>query len=89
MPAGLEMARGDETVATVVAGPAEHSDGPRGIAPMHLLGHGASGILHELLPGDAATDGGFVGAAHLRDGQDIPRVAFAHANLIQARATAG
>ena len=65
VPSLLEVARGDETVAAVIAGTAQDGDVPGvGKPARDLFGDGAAGILHQGRAGDAARDGERVGAPH-------------------------
>ena len=63
------MACRDETVAAIVARPAQDRDGLRPIALDHRRGHGLAGSLHQIDTGDAACDGCGVGPPHLGTGQ--------------------
>ena len=66
------MAGGNEAVAAVVAGPAKHGDLARvGEAGGDLVGHGASGIFHELKARHPAFHGKAVGLAHFLRRQQL------------------
>ena len=68
----MQMPRGNEAVAAIIAGTAKHDDALQvGEALGDLVGHGATRILHERRPGDAARDGKRVGSGHLLGGQKL------------------
>jgi hypothetical protein len=66
------MTCGNETIATIVAGTAEHGDFARiRKAQGDLVRHGASGILHKPKAGHPAFHGKAIGLAHLLRGQQL------------------
>ena len=76
----LKVPRGYKAVAAIVAGAAQDRDGARvGKAARHLVGHGASRVLHERLARHPTLDGETIGARHLFCGQkldhDFPLIA--------------
>ncbi len=72
VPPLLEMARGDETVAAVIAGTAQDGDvaGVREAA-RDFFGNGAARVLHQRRAGNAARDGERVGARHFLGRQKL------------------
>ena len=66
------MARGDETVSAVVAGPSHDGDPAAGrMPPHHGARDGRAGIFHERDPGHARGDGGAIGGRHLLIGKQF------------------
>ena len=63
------MARRHETVAAIIAGPAQYDDRPWPVTPHRRLGDRPSRSLHERAPGDAAGNRCSVGLGHLRAAQ--------------------
>jgi len=76
-PARAQVARGDQTVAAVVAGAAQHQDAQperRPVTPLHRLDRPGAGAFHHLLTrGDAARHRGAVEEAHLLGGDQGER----------------
>ena len=67
-----QMARGDEAVTAIIAGPAQDRDSP-GVreAADHFVRDGAAGVLHQHRSRNAALDGQPIRAAHLGRGEKL------------------
>ena len=66
---GAQMTRDDETVTSVIAGPAEHCDLARRPFVGDQFCDGLTGRLHQIERWNASLNGQSVRLAHLRDGQ--------------------
>ncbi len=66
---GGQTPRGDEAIASIVAGPAEHQNRAGLFARHHRIGDRPAGPLHQLDPGDPGLHGQPVRAVHLLQGK--------------------
>ena len=66
------MTGGDEAIAAIIAGPAQHRDGACvAKPPEHRIGDSAPGILHERQARHTTLGRQVVGAAHFLSGQKL------------------
>ena len=67
-----ENTRGNKTIASIVARPRNDCDvNAGGMAGSDRLGHGATGIFHEVDPGNARRNGAAVRLCHLGGGEQF------------------
>ncbi len=67
----LQITRGNQAIATIVAWPAEHQCLSRAPAPDSFIGHGAAGILHQCEKRHAVIGGVAICGITLFDGKDF------------------